>query len=215
MKIKKIKISNIKETQLKKEEFYEDNYDNEYDYCDDIINNNNIINVKIKRKRGTKKHCSMKKKEIVEVKVKKFDNKVEKEKEYYEDDYMTSSCSSLADGDKNMQKLSINDNKNNKKNDNNKNKRIIVIKSEENSEIEKYQKWKEKIHPFFLYIKILLMEILKIKKSKKIIFHMITIMILLSIKIILLTLAINNIVIVALRIVLITHFQLNMKIKSK
>ena len=151
-KIKKTKISNIKETLLKKEEFYEDNYDYEYDYCDDIINNSNIINVKIKRKRGTKKHCSMKKKEIVEVKVKKLDNKVEKEKENYEDDYMTSSCSSLADGDKNMQKLSINDSKNSKKNDNNKNKSIIVIKSEENSEnseIEKCQKMEGEDSPIF------------------------------------------------------------------
>jgi len=74
------------------------------------------------------------KKEIVKVKVKKFENKVEKEKENYEDDYMTSIYSSLVDGDKNMQKLSNNDSMNSKKNDNNKNKSIIVIKSEENSE---------------------------------------------------------------------------------
>jgi len=94
----------------------------------------------------------MKKKEIVEVKVKKKDNKIEKEKENYEDDYMTSSCSSISDGDKNMQKLSINDSKNTMKKDNNKNKSIIVIKIEknsENSEIEKYQKMEGEDSPIF------------------------------------------------------------------
>jgi hypothetical protein len=83
----------------------------------------------------------MNKKEKVEVKRKKLDIKVEKETD--EDDYMLSSCSSLSDGDKNMNKLSINDSKKTMKYANNINKSIVVIKSEENSEnleTGKYQK---------------------------------------------------------------------------
>ena len=150
-KIKKTKTSNIKVTQLKKEEYYEDDYKNEYDYDDDIINNNSN-NIKSKSKRGTKKHRSMKKKE--KVKVKKVDIKIKKEKESHEDDYMVNSCSSLSDGEKNMQKFSINDSKNTMKYAKCKNQSIIIIKSEENSdnpetETEKYEKMEGEDSPIF------------------------------------------------------------------
>ena len=151
-KTKNQKTSNIKVTQFKKEEYYEDDYDydSEYDFSDDFINNNNI-NIKSKSKRGTKKHSSMKKKE--KEKVNNLDIQEENEKENHGDDYMISSCSSLSDEDKNMKKLYNNDSKNNIKNDDNKN--IIVIKSDEiteDPENENYQKMEgEDLAVFSLY----------------------------------------------------------------
>ena len=153
-KTKNQKTSNIKVTQFKKEEYYEDDYDydSEYDFSDDFINNNNI-NIKSKSKRGTKKHSSMKKKE--KEKVNNLDIQEENEKENHEDDYMISSCSSLSDEDKNMKKLYYNDSKNNIKNDDNKNNNIIVIKSDEiteDPENENYQKMeREDLTVFSLY----------------------------------------------------------------
>ena len=149
-KAKKQKTSNIKVIQIKKEEYYEDDYDydSEYYYDDDDFINNNNINIKSKSKRGTKKHSSMKKKE--KENVKNFDSNAENEKENHIDDFMISSCSSLSDEDKNMNKSSINDSKNSMKYDNNKN--TIIIKSEENvkdPENEKYQKMEGEDSPIF------------------------------------------------------------------
>ena len=63
---------------------------------------------------------------------------------------MISSCSSISDGDKNMNKLTINDSKNNMKYDNNQN--TIIIKSEENDkdpESENNQKIELEDSPIF------------------------------------------------------------------
>ena len=63
---------------------------------------------------------------------------------------MISSCSSKLDGDKNMNKLTINDSKNNMKYDNNQN--TIIIKSEENDkdpESENNQKIELEDSPIF------------------------------------------------------------------
>lgn len=154
-KMKKQKSSNIKVIQLKKEiEYYEDDKDNdndnEYGYGDYTFHNNNI-NVKSKSKKGTKKLCSMKKKE----KVKKLDIKEESVKDNHEDDNVISSCSSLSDGDKNMKKISVNDSKNSIKYENNKNKSLITIKSEENdeSESDNYQRMEGEESPIYSLFK--------------------------------------------------------------